>query len=38
VLTDRHEDLAAEMTAFLFGRELILEMDAGGARFDHRLH
>ena len=34
----RHENLAAEMAALLFRGELILEVDAGGARLDHRLH
>ena len=33
---DQH--LAAQMAAFLLGRELILEMDAGGARLDIGLH
>ena len=34
----RHQHLAAEMAALLLRRELVLEMDAGGARLDHRLH
>jgi hypothetical protein len=38
VLADRHEDLAAQVTAFLFRRELVFEMHAGRACFDHRLH
>src|ERR1019366_1689325 len=32
------EHLAAHVSAFFFARELIFEMDAGGARLDHRLH
>ena len=38
VLRDRHQHLAAEMAALLLGRELVLEMHAGGAGLDHRLH
>ena len=38
VLADRHQHLAAEMTTFLFRSELVLEMHAGSARLDHRLH
>ena len=38
MLRDRHQYLAAEMAAFLFGGELVLEMHACGTRFDHRLH
>ncbi len=38
MLLDRHQHLAAEMPAFLFRRELVLEMHARGARLDHRLH
>jgi hypothetical protein len=38
VLAYRHQDLAAQMTAFLFRRELVLEMHAGRAGLDHRLH
>jgi len=38
MVADRHEDLAAEMPAFLFRRELIFEMHAGRASLDHRLH
>ena len=38
ILLRRHQNLAAEMAAFLLGRELVLEMDAGGAGLDHRLH
>src|SRR6185369_3973448 len=37
-LARRDEHLAAEMTAFLLRGELILEMDAGGASLDERLH
>ncbi len=34
----RNEHLAAEMAALLFRRELIFEVDAGGAGLDHGLH
>ena len=34
----RDQHLAAEMAAFLLGGELVLEMDAGGARLDIGLH
>ncbi len=34
----RQQHLAAEMAALLFRCQLIFEMHAGGARFDHRLH
>src|SRR5690242_8101311 len=34
----RNEDLAAEVAALLFGSELVLEMNAGDARFDIGLH
>ena len=34
----RHQHLAAEMAALLFRGELVLEVDAGGAGLDHRLH
>ena len=34
----RDQHLAAEMAALLLGRELVLEMDAGGARLDIGLH
>ena len=34
----RDQHLAAEMAALLLGGELVLEMDAGGTRFDVRLH
>ena len=33
-----HEHLAAQVTALLLGGELVLEVHAGGAGFDHRLH
>ena len=38
VLRDRHQHLAAEMAALLLRRELVLEMHAGRAGLDHRLH
>ena len=38
VLRDRHQHLAAEMAALLLRGELVLEMHAGGAGLDHRLH
>ena len=34
----RDQDLAAEVAAFLLGRELVLEMNAGGAGLDIGLH
>ena len=34
----RHQHLAAHVAALLGARELVLEMHARGARFDHRLH
>ena len=34
----RDEHLAAEVPAFLFGGELIFEVHAGRAGFDHRFH
>ena len=34
----RHQHLAAEMSALLSGRQLIFEVHAGRAGFDHRLH
>ncbi len=37
-LARRHEHLAAQVPALLLRRELILEVDAGGARLDERLH
>ena len=37
-LARRNENLAAEVAAFLLGRELVLEVHAGGAGLDHRLH
>ena len=37
-LRGRYEDLAAEVAALLLRRELVLEVDACGARFDHPLH
>ena len=37
-LARRDEHLAAEMAALLFRRELVLEMDAGGAGLDEGLH
>ena len=37
-LAGRDEHLAAEMAALLLRRELILEVDACGARLDHPLH
>ena len=37
-LARRHENLPAEVTAFLLGGELVLEVNAGGAGLDHRLH
>ena len=37
-LAGRHEDLAAQVAALLLRRELILEVHAGGASLDHRLH
>ena len=37
-LLDRDQHLAAEMAALLFRRELVLEVHAGRARLDHRLH
>jgi hypothetical protein len=37
-LARRHQHLAAHVAALLHRRELILEVDAGGTRFDHRLH
>ena len=33
-----HEHLAAHVAALLLGGELVLEVDAGGAGLDHRLH
>ena len=36
MLGGRDQHLAAEMAAFLFGGQLVLEMDAGGAGVDHR--
>jgi hypothetical protein len=33
-----HQHLAAHVPALLHGSELILEVHACGARFDHRLH
>jgi hypothetical protein len=38
VLGDRHQHLAAQVAALLLGGELVLEVDAGGARLDHRPH
>ena len=37
-LARRDEHLAAEVAALLLRRELVLEVDAGGARLDERLH
>ena len=37
-LLRRHEHLAAHVAALLRGRELVLEVHAGGAGLDHRLH
>ena len=37
-LLRRKQHLAAQMAAFFLGRQLILEVDGGGTRFDHRLH
>ena len=37
-LARRDEHLAAEVAALLLGGELVLEVDAGGAGLDHRLH
>ncbi len=37
-LARRDEHLAAEVAALLLGRELILEVDPGGAGLDERLH
>ena len=37
-LARRHQDLAAQVPALLDGRELVLEVHAGGARVDHVLH
>ena len=37
-LPRRDENLAAEVPALLLRGELILEVDAGGARLDHRPH
>ncbi len=34
----RDEHLAAHVAALLLARELVLEVDAGGAGLDHRLH
>src|SRR5690606_14461010 len=34
----RDQDLAAEMAALLFRSQLVLEVDAGGACLDERLH
>ena len=34
----RDEHLAAHVAALLLARELVLEVNAGGARLDHRLH
>ena len=34
----RHQYLAAQVSALFRGRELVLEMDARGAGFDHCLH
>ena len=34
----RHEHLAAQVAALLLGGELVLEVHARGAGFDHRLH
>ena len=36
--TRRHQHLAAHVAALLHRRELIFEVHARGARFDHRLH
>ena len=38
VLRGRDEHLAAEVAALLLGGELVLEVHAGGACLDHRLH
>ncbi len=37
-LLRRHQDLAAHVPALLGARELVLEVHAGGAGVDHRLH
>ena len=37
-LARRHQHLAAHVAALLDRRELVLEVHAGGARLDHRLH
>ena len=37
-LARRDEHLAAQVAALLLGGELVLEVDAGGARLDHRPH
>ena len=34
----RHQHLAAHVAALLHGGELVLEVHAGGAGLDHRLH
>ncbi len=34
----RHQHLAAHVAALLLAGELVLEVHAGGARLDHRLH
>ena len=34
----RHQHLAAHVTAFLHGSELVLEVNAGGTGIDHSLH
>ena len=38
MLRCRDQHLAAQMAALLFGGELVLEVHAGGAGLDHRLH
>ncbi len=38
VFARRHEHLAAHVAAFLHRGELVFEVHARGARFDHRLH
>ena len=37
-LHGRHQDFAAQMSALFGGGELVLEVHAGGAGFDHGLH
>ena len=37
-LADRHQHLAAHVAALLGRRELVLEVHARGAGFDHKLH